>query len=415
MTQPQCTIIGGGVVGLCIAIELQKRGFQPTIIDGGEARAAASYGNAGFLAEEGIDPLSTVANIRRGLSLLPEKHGALSIPAATWHRSMPWLLKFIAQAQENKVQHNRQALNFLLKQAASSWHELLKECSLSSHLIQTAYLRVWESPAGLVAAQQEQAFYQQWDIAAEIIDHSIISQIAPALSQTINHAILLPHAHRVSDPHLLCLALRQYLVQHGAQLITDHIHAISPSEQGIQLHGTQQNHTSDYVIIAAGSQSHLLSQTIGYTVPLIAERGYHLNLTGQTGLVDMPFCSAERNVFVNPLENGLRITGFSELADQGLPPIMQRYASLQHHLGALMPNTRHLLTQAEQWMGERPTLPDSLPVIGTHPTQPRIGFAFGHQHLGLTLAAVTAKLLVNQMCQQTTNSQLDAYRIDRFG
>lgn len=414
--QSTCAIIGGGVVGLCTAIELQKRGFRTTIIDGGNLKSAASYGNAGFLVEEGIDPLSTVANIRKGLSLLSAKHGALAIPARTWHHSLPWLLKFITQAQIKHVQHNQHALNFLLKQAASTWRDLLAECGLSSHLVRTAYLRVWESSEGIAAARAEQAFYQQWDITAELIDHATISQIAPALAQTITHAILLPHAHRVRDPHSLCQALRQHLTDTGTTFIADHINAVLPSEHGIQLHGIQANHHFDYVIIAAGSQSHFLSKTVGYAVPLIAERGYHLNLTGQTDLVSVPFCSAERNVFVNPLQNGLRITGFSELAAHGLPPIAQRFASLRHHLAALMPNTHHVLDDAEHWMGERPTLPDSLPVIGTHPTQPRIGFAFGHQHLGLTLAAVTAKLLAEKMSSQQTahSQQLHAYRIERF-
>lgn len=413
MNKPSYAVIGTGLVGLCVALELQKKGANLTLIDHNEPGMGASYGNAGFLAEESIEPLATAANIRKGLAMLSKKHSALAIPISGWSVSMPWLLKFIQQASLNHVQHNRDSLNFLLKKASPSWEKCLSELGLSSHLVKTPYLRVWEHAAGLNSAQVEQHFYHEWGIAAELINQQEVAEIEPSLSQTINHAVILPHAHRVQDPYRLSLALLQKLVEAGATILRDKIERISPTSEKVNLISHQHNYTFDKVVVAAGVNSNRLTATLGFDVPMIAERGYHLNLSGHTDYLAHPICSAERNVFISPLNNGLRITGFSELSASGLPAITERFDSLKHHLCSLLPTTTHAIQTADTWMGERPTLPDSLPVIGTHPSYPHIGFAFGHQHLGLTLAAVTASLLVEAL-HNIPSPQLQAYRINRF-
>lgn len=413
MHKPSYAVIGTGLVGLCVALELQKRGADLTLIDHNEPGMGASYGNAGFLAEEGIEPLATATNIRKGFAMLSKKHSALAIPALGWSASIPWLFKFIQQASSNNVQHNRSALNFLLKKAAPSWEKCLSELDLTHHLIKTPYLRVWEHAGGLSSAQAEQHFYQQWGIDAELINQQQVAEIEPSLFQTVNHAVMLPHAHRVQDPYRLSLALLQKLVDAGATILRDKIERIDPLSGKVILVSHQQRYTFDKVVVAAGVNSDRLAATLGFNVPMIAERGYHLNLSGHTDYLAHPICSAERNVFISPLENGLRITGFSELSAIGLPAINKRFDSLKHHLSSLIPATAHAVQTANTWMGERPTLPDSLPVIGTHPTHPHIGFAFGHQHLGLTLAAATAQLLADAL-HNMPDPQLQNYRITRF-
>lgn len=413
MHKPSYAVIGTGLVGLCVAFELQKRGANLTLIDHNEPGMGASYGNAGFLAEEGIEPLATAINIRKGFAMLAKKHSALAIPASGWSASMPWLLKFIRQASSNHVQHNRNALNFLLKKAAPSWKKCLSELSLTHHLIKTPYLRVWEHASGLSSAQAEQHFYQQWGLDAELINQQQVAEIEPSLSQTVNHAVMLQHAHRVQDPYRLSLALLQKLVDAGATILRDKIERIDPVSGKVILVSHQQRYTFDKVVVAAGVNSNRLAATLGFNVPMIAERGYHLNLNGHTDYLTHPICSAERNVFISPLENGLRITGFSELSTSGLPAINRRFDSLKYHLSSLIPAAGHAVHTADTWMGERPTLPDSLPVIGTHPTHPHIGFAFGHQHLGLTLAAATAQLLADAL-QNMPDPKLQNYRITRF-
>lgn len=414
MHNPSYAVIGTGLVGLCVALELRKRGANLTLIDCHQPGMGASYGNAGFLAEEGIEPLATAANIRRGLAMLAEKHSALAIPAAGWSASMPWLAKFIRQAASNRIQHNRTALHFLLKKAAPSWEKCLSELGLSTHLVKTPYLRVWESNNGLDAAQTEKQFYHTYGISAEFINQQQVAEIEPSLANTVHHAILLPHAHRVRDPYRLSCALLQELTTTGAAIIRDKITYLKPHANKVNLFSDQHTYTFDKVVVTAGVYSSQLTSTLGLKVPMIAERGYHLNLSGQTDYLHHPICSAERNVFLSPLENGLRITGFSELSASGLPAVNGRFDSLKHHLSALIPQTAQAVQAADTWMGERPTLPDSLPVIDTHPEYPQIGFAFGHQHLGLTLASATAELLVEELYSETPNPQLSPYRITRF-
>lgn len=413
MRKPSYAVIGTGLIGLCAALELQKRGADLTLIDHNEPGTGASYGNAGFLAEEAVEPLATAANIRKGFAMLFQRHGALAIPASGWPSSIPWLLKFIRQASANHVQHNRSALDFLLKKAAPSWEKCLSESGLTHHLIKTPYLRVWEHAGGLNSARAEQRFYRQWGIDAKLINRQQVAEIEPSLSRTVNHAVMLAHAHRVRDPYRLSLALLQKSVDAGAAVLRDKIERIDPVSGKVSLVSRRQHYTFDKVVVAAGVNSSRLTATLGLDVPMIAERGYHLNLSGHTDYLTHPICSAERNVFISPLENGLRTTGFSELSAHGLPAINKRFDSLKHHLSSLIPATAQAVRTADTWMGERPTLPDSLPVIGIHPEHPHIGFAFGHQHLGLTLAAATAQLLADAL-HNMPDPQLKNYRITRF-
>ena len=405
-----CAVVGAGFIGLCTALELQERGCHVSLIDRDAPGKGASFGNAGFIASEAVDPLGTADTIRKALPMLLDHHGALSVPAGNWHRSLPWMLRFALSARAERVAPARQALSALLKQAAPGWQRLLAREGLSDHLRAVHYLRVWEKPEGVPAAQAEAAFYRQWGIEAHFADQAEMARLEPALGGSIHHAVVLPKAHRVSDPWLLCQALLAAFLQRGGRLVQEAVTRVRPEGQGVVVN-TQ---AYDRAVVCAGAHSAELLQPLGLRLPLMAERGYHLNLPAVTQLLNGPVCSADRNVFINPLDQGLRVVGFSELGGTRLAARPARFDSLRHHLGALLPQTRAHLAQASEWMGMRPTLPDSLPVIDTHPQHPQLGFAFGHQHIGVTLAAFTGELMADKLLQRPLRVDLAPYTATRF-
>ena len=405
-----CAVVGAGFIGLTTALELQSHGCTVTLMDRQTPGLGASFGNAGFIASESVDPLGTPATIRRAPSLLMDPNGALSVPAGNWHNSLPWMLRMALSARAAQVQAGRKALSAVLQQAAPAWKRLLAREGLSGHLLDVHYMRVWERADGLAAAQAEAGFYREWGMEAEVVQGDRLAALEPALAQTIHHAVMLPHAHRVSDPYQLCLALFDRFVAQGGQFVQQAVDAIAPTAAGVGINGQDY----DRAVVCTGAHSANLLRPFGVRLPLMAERGYHLNMPNVRGLLRGPICSAERNVFINPLDGGLRVVGFSELGGTQLPPKPARFASLRHHISALLPQTKPKVDQASEWMGMRPTLPDSLPVIDTHPQHPQIAFAFGHQHLGVTLAAVSAQLVCAKLLQQPAGIDLAPYAVTRF-
>ena len=374
----------------------------------------ASYGNAGFIASELIDPLATPGTIRKAIPMLLDRHGALSIPARNLHRSLPWMMRFALSARQKTVEEGRLALNQLLKNAVHFWRQMLVREGLGQHLQHSHYLRVWERAEGKAAALAEQRFYNDWNIEADFLDKDEVADIEPALYPQVSHAVRLPDAHRVSDPYQISQALFKSFVKRGGQFLAGQVVSLRPGDLKVRLKTASSELEFERVVVCAGVHSNSLLQSVGLNTPLMAERGYHLNFPNLHGLISGPVCSAERNVFLSPLEGGLRIVGFSELGGLDLPANPSRYDTLRHHLSALLPASEHKLSTCTEWMGMRPTLPDSLPVIDTHPVYPQIGFAFGHQHAGVTLAAVTAKLIADRISGCSDSINLNPYRVDRF-
>lgn len=406
-------VIGAGLIGLCTALELLSCGAQVTLLEHGKPGHGASYGNAGFIASELIEPLATAENIRHAWSMLRDPHGALAVPVKHWPQSLPWMIRFALAARKDSVDKGRTALANLLNLAVPSWRNLLNREGLTAHLLQTHYMRVWED-SSLESALSEQEFYSAWGIKAHVANSEELATLEPALRGRVHHAVVLPHAHRVADPYSLSQALFNRFLELGGKLVQEKVLLLGPSNGRVDVKTNLAKYRFDKAIICAGAYSATLLEPLGLQVPLMAERGYHLNLANVHGLINGPICSADRNVFISPLDGGLRIVGFSELGGTQLPANPARYRTLRHHLGALLPQTETHLNAASEWMGMRPTLPDSLPVIDTHPTHRQIGFAFGHQHAGLTLAAITGKLISSRMCGGADSIDTSAYRVTRF-
>lgn len=410
--KPMAVVIGAGLVGLCTALRLQERGLHVKIIDRQPPGLGASFGNAGFIASEAVDPLATMSNILKAPKLWFDHYGALALPIGNWHQTLPWLKHFVAASRPNRVEKIRPVLSALLSEAAPAWQRLLANVGLSRHLINTFYMRVWENGAGEAAARAEQAFYQNWHIVSEFVDKNEVARLQPHLANTIHHAILLPYAHRVSNPYALSLALADTLVARGGEILHDEVISLKKHDHGIRIQTSSAIYQADKAVLCCGAYSADLLKPLGVEIPLMAERGYHLTLPQQQSLLNGPICSAERNVFISPLDSGLRISGFSELGGTRLPANSHRYAALRHHLNALLPQSNS--THASEWMGMRPTLPDSLPIIDIFPNLPALGMAFGHQHLGLTLAARTAELISSKLLDSDVPPELASCQISRF-
>jgi D-amino-acid dehydrogenase len=407
-------VIGAGVVGLCTALELQKHGYQVTLIDSNKPGLGASFGNAGYLATELIDPLSTAKTLRSALSMWLNPHGPLSLPLAYIHRIMPWLTRFIVAARPSVAMSSRTALAQLNQHAIPAWQKCLRDIGACEQLVKSGYLLVWESADKFEEARQHAAYMMHWGIKTELVQGERLKQLEPELSINISHALFFPDAYRVKEPYQLCKILFAAFKSQGGRFIKQGVETLQPNDINISLKTGNTSYSFNKAVVCAGAWSKSLLQGVGLNVPLEAERGYHLTFNTHALTLNHPIGSAERKFVMSPLDSGIRAVGITELGGLTLKPFKKRFATLLHHSSKLLPRLQASILDTDEWMGFRPTLPDSLPVIDKHPDYQNLYFAFGNQHLGLTQAAISAELVVALMTENTPSINCEPYKVDRF-
>ena len=414
-------VVGAGVVGLCTALELIRAGFKVSLFDREPPAMQTSHGNAGYLAVEYLQPLASPEHILDALRLSLSHKSAFKVTPDHYLKFLPWATRFIRQAIPKNVQHNQLAMSRLNQSAIAAWEELLDFSNASDELRHTGVLKLWENPQHIQQAKSAQQNARQWGFEPQLLSGDALYEQEPALSRNIHHALLYPGAQHLGDPYRTCQKLFECFKHNGGHFQQQEIQAITPSPAGVTISLSDQAHTFDKLVIAAGAWSKLLLKELGLSVPLQAERGYHLTLPNAKGTLRHILTSADRNVVLSPLDCGLRIVGFGEYAGLESKPINKRYRVLQHHLRKLIPNIDAAPPDIQTWMGNRPTFPDSLPVIDLHPRHPKIGLIFGHHHLGVTHAAVSAKMLTALMTKGKKGEVWkpfadapDAYSVTRF-
>ncbi|AHL75413.1 amino acid dehydrogenase [Stutzerimonas stutzeri] len=413
-TRSSVAVIGAGVVGLCTALQAQRKGYRVTLVDRGEPGKGASFGNAGYLATELIDPLSKPETIQRAPRMLLDPNGPLALPIRYLHRSLPWLLRFLAAAKPEQVEQSRRGLRQLNGEAIDAWKRTLQDVDGSDHLQKSGYLLVWESASRRREAAEHSRYLQSWGIESVLVEADRIAELEPALSTTVSHALFFPNAYQVRDPYLLCQHLFRVFEARGGRFVQQSIDSLNADARQVTLTGPKETLVCDKAIVCTGAWSKSLINMAGLDVPLEAERGYHLTLHGRTAMLNRPVGSAERHFVMSPVASGLRSVGFTEIGGLRAAPFERRFKTLLRHSQALIPELKRLSMKKSEWMGHRPTLPDSLPVISRHPAYSNLLFAFGNQHLGLTQAAITAEVVVSLLCGETPAIDPQPYRVDRF-
>ncbi|MDW5376171.1 FAD-dependent oxidoreductase [Halomonas sp. HP20-15] len=411
--RPDVVVVGAGLIGMTSALKLRQEGLRVLVLDRDEPGKGASFGNAGYLATELVNPLSTPNTLRRAPELLLDPHGPLVLPPRYLPSLMPWLWRFTLAARKKAVGQGQRALAALNAQALGAWQRCLDGIGAQDELIASGYLMVWEKPNALDQARRHQARLNEYGIDAELLDANAVQTRDSGLSRSIHHALLFPNAHQVSDPYRVVQRLVEAFRKAGGEIDCESVEQIDATHEGVTITTDQRRIEAGRVVIATGAWSSRLAEQLGLKIPLESESGHHLTLSDRIGALRQPIGSAERNVVLTPMQCGLRAVGFSELGGLALKPNPKRSRTLKHHVSALLSDNVGV-EKARDWMGFRPTLPDSLPVIGKHPRHPQVQFAFGHQHLGLTQAAITAELVADQLMGRAPDIDLTPFRAGRF-
>lgn len=418
----QVIVIGGGVIGAACAFRLAQAGREVLLLNADGPETAASFGNAGHIATEQLFPLASKEVLRNSWRYLLDAESPLRVRAGYLLPLMPWLARFAWAARERSYLRGVAALQALQHSALADMTDLLADAGVGHLLHRNGHLEVFETAAGGQAAQAQAERLRAYGVESMPVSAEAVRAQIPVLNTGVQGAVHYLGSAHVDDPWAVCQGLRDALVRHGGQIRQGRavrIVAHAPEGAGVVVDdGRVWN--ADQVLVCAGAWSKPLAASLGYRVPLDTERGYHISVGGLPGgpgaapaTLPRPVASTERKVIMTSMSMGLRMTGTVELGGLKLPPDPRRFQLLQRQLQALVPgiDTAHMRT----WMGYRPSLPDHLPVLGAAPRHKHVFFAFGHQHLGLTLAGVTSAVMAELMQTNTSPLDLNPYAVGRFG
>jgi D-hydroxyproline dehydrogenase len=405
-------VIGGGVVGLSVAQRLLQAGASITIMDATPAIGAASWGNAGHIATEQVEPLASWPVIRSAPGRLFSAGGALGLPLSQMNRWLPFACRMAAASNPARVEHGRAALRSLLGDALPAWRSLSTDVGAPGIVRETGHFVVWESKATAAAGL---ASWRAADIGTARFhecDADELRQLAPIMKHSPAGAIRFENTAQIADLPRLGEALRSSIVARNGRIVQTKVRAVTHGNGSVRVTGDDgASLDADFAVITAGVRSRELMEPYCQSVPLIAERGYHLQMADH-GWPDLPpVVFEDRSMIVTRFESGLRAASFVEFSSPDAPPDVRKWQRLRQHIQSLGLPCKE---PAREWMGARPTLPDYLPAIGRLPDAPNILYAFGHQHLGLTLAAVTSELVAQLATQSPPSVNLSPFDIQRF-
>ncbi|MEN5314346.1 FAD-dependent oxidoreductase [Pseudomonas koreensis] len=411
-------VIGAGIIGVACALQLARQGRRVVVIDRQAPGHGASFGNAGHLATEQVFPIADASILKRLPAMLMDPMGPLRLDWKYLPRAVPWFTRLLLNLRPAPFQRTIAGLRALNESSFAAWNRLLHSIGQTDLLKEDGSLLVFERAASRPAIEALQARMRQQQVPVDAWSASAVQDRAPQLSTQIQGGLFFPRTGHFLDPYRVVCELVSAAKAAGVQFLQQEVQGGQLQAHGVSLITPQGRVNARQVLIACGAHSAKLTAALtGKQVPLDTERGYHLMLPHEHGRLPFAVTSLERKFIMTPMAGGLRLAGTVEFAGLQRPPCMERAWQLHRLSQGLF--RRDLNAQdATPWMGFRPSLPDSLPIIDKV-CDGRVLLAFGHQHLGLTQAAVTAQMIAQLALAPAGQIMadlpaLEAYRLQRF-
>lgn len=412
-TQGHVTVVGAGIVGACCAASLQREGYAVTVVDRVDPGMATSFGNAGSISPSAVLPVAMPGMLRKIPGWLIDPLGPLTVRWSYLPSITPWLMRFLSHASREEVARVATAMRALMEPVFEDYERLLPQGEFRALIRRNGCLYVYENQAELDAAKWTLELRRNLGAAMDEIGESEIRQLEPALARRFRLGIFAPDNGSTIDPSLLVNAVMAQVLANGGKFVRAEVKDIEMGPDGPAALVTDQGRKPlDRLVLAAGAWSAGLARKLGAVVPLETQRGYHVTFP-QAGIeVSRTVMWNKRSVFVNPMRPGLRIAGTVELAGLKAKPNYARADRLADIAGELFPDLDR--SNPSRWMGHRPCLPDSLPVIDRSPRYPGVVFAFGHQHVGMCSGASTGRLVADLMVGRPSSIDRSPFSVQRF-
>lgn len=412
-TGSRTLVIGAGVIGVAIAHELQKRGRQVTLVDRDAPGRGASYGNMASIAVTEFMPASRPSVWRQIPGWLMDRDGPVRVRPATMPRLVPWFLRFLAASRPRKLRELEAQGAALCERALPDTRALLRDIGAEDELSQEGCLSLYTDEAEFQADRDHIEILERFGFRHEVLGHNAVRDLEPEITHSISKAVLFPDNRSLKDPYRFVTCLVERFEALGGTVLRGDV---TEFERGARIEairladGTRV--AADEVVICAGAFTGRLSKKLGEPIPLETERGYHTQVAKPGISMRHSIIWPARAFMVTPTAGGIRVGGTVEMAGLDAEPDYRRAKITVKRAQEALPNLK--VEDTSEWMGHRPALPDTVPVMSGSAKTPGVFYATGHGHLGLTYAATCARLMGQLVTGERPELDLHPYRIDRF-
>ena len=407
---PQIAVVGAGIVGICSAFFLQKNGFQVTLLDKKEPGSMTSFGHACTFADYANVPVNSPDLFRDIPSMLLRSDGPLAVDFFHVLKNLNWTTKFLQNCTTKKVEYISKSLGNLLNNSSISYDEIFTDVKVSEYIKNEEALYLYQNETEFLKAKTTNELRQKNGVRIKTLSKNKILDLEPSLAPVFFNGQIFIGSRHTTNPSMISKRIFETFINNGGEFIQSHVDDLIVEDGSVNVNLDNNNHKFEKVIICAGAWSNNLSKKIGESFPLDTERGYHVMFNNH-GLINRPVGWSQSGFYLVQLEEGLRAAGTVEIAGLSKPENKKRIQMIESQARRLLPQLNEVKST---WLGFRPTLPDSLPVIGPSKRNKNIIYAFGHQHIGWTLGAVTGKI-INSICnERVPNINIEPFSPSRF-
>ena len=410
-------VIGAGIVGVCAASWLQRDGHSVFLVEPGEPGDGASFGNAGCFNGSSVTPTAMPGVLRNVPGWLWDPLGPLSLRWSYLPTILPYLVRFVRSATPERVRVQARALRPLLGPTVPLIRELARDAGAEELIHQRGHLYVYRSAEALAKDGFAWALRRENGVVVDEFDADELRQLEPALSRDYVRGLLVRENGHTSNPFGLVTRLVAQFRRQGGEIVAARATGFRlDGKRLVAISSDQGELPADAAVVCAGAYSKPLAATLGDRVPLETERGYHLMIRDPEAMPQIPIADADGKFVATPMELGLRFAGTVELAGLTAPPDWRRAHILLQQGRRMLPGlaAQHAEERLSIWMGHRPALPDSLPVLGPSHATPDVIYAFGHGHVGMTAAPMTGRVVADLVAGRGPAIDIAPFAAGRF-
>ena len=391
----QVAVVGAGAVGTCCALALQSRGCVVTLIDRSAPGSETSHGNAGVLSRSMLLPFNNPGLLGRLPALLRNRSPGFRYSVPELVRRAGWSTSFLRASRGPKFEETLRCLDALIRSSFQEHEHWVREAGATRRVRRDGWLHLYRTQEALEGSAFGRSVYDRFGIATELLDRQALKSIEPDLEPVYDAALWIKDALTVDNPRALVEDYARLFIERGGSYVRQEIHGVERTSRRWRLRSSDnEGFDADAVVIATGPWSRSFLKPLGISIPLAHERGYHVHFAAHNGRrLQRPVLDGAGGFVLAPMEQGIRLTTGVELARQFAPPDLRQLDAAEKAARTAFPLAERI--EANPWLGSRPTLPDSRPMIGPMPGREGLWFAFGHQHIGFHTSAGTGRLIAD--------------------
>lgn len=409
---PDVTILGAGIVGLCTALSLAEKGLKTRLVDRDAPGQATSFGNAGIISPWSVVPQSMPGLWKKVPGWLLDPLGPVTVKPTYLPRMVPWGLRFLYEGRSSRIEEISNAMELLNSDCVSLFRHHLYGTGHEDLLRDSMYVHAFRDGAAANVNSVDYAMRRDRGARIERIGAADLHDLEPALSSDFQAAILIHDQARALNPGEIATVLADKFRGMGGEIHRQTVSAIRPSQHGWEYETETGIQHSPKLVLSMGVWSAKLLKPLGLSIPLEAERGYHVSFSDPGVTLNHSVMDMDMKFVASSMNDGLRVAGTAEFAGLDAPINKKRLDGLVKLARNLLPDLAE--SGIETWSGQRPSLPDSLPCIGELEGYPGLIAAFGHSHYGLMMAPKTGRIVADLVTNTPSNTDLSPFVATRF-